>query len=116
VAYASHVLRLPRDAKRTGPTFARGKALHKEVASRTLPPQIVHRPKKGFETPLQRWLAGDFGRQVQDRILGPGSGLASCFDVQALLGARPALDNVSHELQQQLFSLWLTEEWTHILK
>ena len=116
VAYASHVLRLPRDAKRTGPTFARGKALHKAVASRTLPPQIVHRPKKGFETPLQRWLEGDFGREVRAKILGPSSGLAACFDVQALLGDSPALANVSHELQQQLFSLWLTEEWTHILK
>jgi len=116
VAYASHVLRLPRDAKRVGVLFGRGKALHKEVASRTLPSEIVHRPKKGFETPLQRWLVGDFGRQVRDRILAKTSGLASYVDVKALLGESSPDDNISHELQQQLFSLWLTEEWTHILR
>lgn len=116
VAYASHVLRLPRAAKRDGFLMARSKVVHKAVASASLPAAVVNRPKKGFETPLATWLASDFGRELRDSVLSPASPLASLVPAAALFGGVPKLDSVGHELQQQLFSLWVTNEWIDIFR
>ncbi len=115
VGYATHVLQLPRPAKRAGLLMGQGKVLHKQVALRSLPAPIVYRPKRGFETPLRRWLASDFGREVRDSVLSSRSALAAVLPAADLFESPPALGNVSHELQQQLFSLWVTNQWLDIL-
>jgi hypothetical protein len=75
----------------------------------------VYRPKRGFETPLRSWLASDFGREVRDSVLSSRSALAAVLPAADLFESPPALGNVSHELQQQLFSLWVTNQWLEIL-
>ena len=116
VAYASYVLRLPREAKRAGLLMTRGKVGHKDAARRSLPAAVVDRRKKGFETPLRTWLAGDFGRQIRDSVLSPSSPLASWLPASKLFAAPPSMQLVGHELQQQLFSLWAMSEWIDLFK
>jgi asparagine synthase (glutamine-hydrolysing) len=40
----------------------------KQVASRRLPREIVHRPKEGFSAPLKQWLTGS-GRELMEDLL-----------------------------------------------
>jgi asparagine synthase (glutamine-hydrolysing) len=116
VAYASYALSLPARAKRGGFLMRRGKVVHKAVAVRSLPRQIVDRAKKGFETPLRDWFAGDFGRAVRDRVLAPSAAIAGVLPATELFNSVPDMGHVSHELQQQLFSLWVTNEWIDVFR
>jgi len=116
VAYATRVLQLPRAAKRAGLAMQRSKVMHKAIAARRLPHAIVNRPKKGFETPLAKWFATEFGRGIRDSVLASSAPLASVLPAETLLGGVPPLWAVGHELQQQLFSLWAMNEWIGIFR
>ena len=48
------------------------KAAMKKALAGHLPPDILHRKKRGFGTPMGAWLKGELGR-VLDRILSPES-------------------------------------------
>jgi asparagine synthase (glutamine-hydrolysing) len=117
VAYATHVLRLPLRRRRRGLLMQRGKAQHKDVALSSLPADVVNRPKRGFETPLQRWLAGELGRAVTAQLKSPSAPVAGLLPVAELLGASATTSTgVDYERQQQIFSLWLTDEWTKLYR
>lgn len=116
VSYASHVLRLPRHAKRDGFLMSRGKVVHKKVALRSLPGGVVNRPKKGFETPLSNWLAGDFGREMRATVFSSAAPLATLFPATELFAAMPSQRGGAHEQQQQLFSFWVTNEWMGLFR
>jgi len=47
--------------------------------------------------------------------LGASGLLAAVLPAADLFESPPALGNVSHESQQQLFSLWVTNQWLEIL-
>ena len=44
------------------------KALEREMAKGLLPESVIHAPKRGFVSPVPRWVRGDFG-QCAERIL-----------------------------------------------
>jgi asparagine synthase (glutamine-hydrolysing) len=58
---------LPADLKLRGSTQ---KYLLKEVASRHLPREIVHRPKTGFSAPVRAWVTRDL-RPLIEEVLAP---------------------------------------------
>ncbi len=111
VTYAAHVSRLPTHAKRRGLSRAVGKAMHKDVAEMSLPAAVVHRKKKGFETPLQTWLQGSLGQDVMGRLKSPHSRLSQHMPLERLMPQLKRSGGVAHETQQQIFSMWMTEEW-----
>ncbi|MEM9655974.1 MAG: asparagine synthase (glutamine-hydrolyzing) [Actinomycetota bacterium] len=45
------------------------KYLHKKVAARMLPKQVMRRPKKGFATPVDAWFATEFASTIQRSVL-----------------------------------------------
>jgi asparagine synthase (glutamine-hydrolysing) len=45
-----------------------GKYVLKRAVDGLLPPEIIHRPKQGFGTPMREWLRGDFGRRAQREV------------------------------------------------
>lgn len=49
------------------------KAVHKKAAQRMLPDEIVHRRKRGFATPVDRWFAGELEPTLRRVVLGEGS-------------------------------------------
>jgi asparagine synthase (glutamine-hydrolysing) len=57
-------------------TFRRRKRVLMAVASRYLPPEIIHRRKSGFGVPLRQWFAADgpVGRLLADVLEGPEVG------------------------------------------
>jgi len=58
----------------------RGKWLLGELYRDRLPPDILQRPKQGFEIPTDRWLRGPLNEMLQDAILSPRSRLADWID------------------------------------
>lgn len=114
IAYATHVLRLPMHRRRRGLLMQKGKAQHKEVALDCLPVDVVMRPKIGFATPLQSWLAGELGSKVSAQLLDPSAAISGLLPVRELLSNARLTSPVSYEAQQQIFSLWLTDEWTRL--
>jgi len=50
----------------------RGKALHKEALEGLVPAEVVHRPKLGWETPVDRWLRAELRPLAEEVLLGEG--------------------------------------------
>jgi asparagine synthase (glutamine-hydrolysing) len=53
----------------------RGKRLHRQAMRRTVPAEVLTRPKHGFSTPYDRWLRTSLGAEV-DRRFAAGTELA----------------------------------------
>ncbi|MEM7338504.1 MAG: asparagine synthase (glutamine-hydrolyzing) [Actinomycetota bacterium] len=66
----SFVESLPPNLKLRGRT---GKYGHKRAAEALLPSEIVHRPKLGFATPVDRWFANDLTAVVRRAVLADDS-------------------------------------------
>jgi len=62
----------------------RGKYLHKEAALRFLPESFVHRKKRGFATPIDKWFANELGPLIERTVLSPDSICCQVFDRNAL--------------------------------
>ncbi len=60
--------------------MGRGKYVHKLAAERMLPPDLVHRKKRGFDTPVDQWFAGEFAPYIRANVLGPDSLCSTILD------------------------------------
>jgi asparagine synthase (glutamine-hydrolysing) len=56
------------------------KYLHKKAALKWLPPEIVHRKKKGFANPIENWFRVKMKPFVDDCLLGRDSCMSQYFD------------------------------------
>jgi asparagine synthase (glutamine-hydrolysing) len=61
----------------------RSKVLLKAVAERTLPAEIVHRPKHGFMPPVGSWIRGTLRPFVEEHLLDPGALSVQWLEPQA---------------------------------
>lgn len=102
---------LPPDLKLRGLT---GKYIHKKAAARLLPPNVIKRRKKGFATPMDRWLQSDLVPYVRETLLSPDSATREYFEPAAVerMLAEHASGRVSH--QRQIFGLLVLELWHRI--
>jgi asparagine synthase (glutamine-hydrolysing) len=84
-----------------------GKLLLKKVMERYYPSDFLHRPKKGFGIPLQKWFApgGLLQETLRDRLRGEGSPLNELFNPDVI-------DLFIESLN--IYALWMLlflEEW-----
>ncbi len=56
------------------------KWLFKQICDGWLPPEIVRRPKQGFDLPVDEWLRGPLREQFHEAVLNPRSAVASYID------------------------------------
>jgi asparagine synthase (glutamine-hydrolysing) len=73
--------RLPDRVKLRGRT---GKWAVKALAEESLPAEIVHRRKAGFQVPLDAWFRGDLRDTAHDRLLSSGSFVTQVMDRTAV--------------------------------
>jgi asparagine synthase (glutamine-hydrolysing) len=52
--------------------FGRGKILLRKIGESRLPPEILSRPKRGFEVPLATWMKGKPGEMFREEISDEG--------------------------------------------
>ncbi len=87
------------------------KYIHKRVVEKWLPDEIVHRKKKGFETPIDSWLRRDLVSFVRRTLLQPDSASREYFSseyVNSLID-----DHVAgrQDYRRHLFALLAFELW-----
>jgi asparagine synthase (glutamine-hydrolysing) len=87
------------------------KYLLKKAVAKWLPPEIVHRKKIGFSTPVDQWFSKELRNYISDKLLGASSACGIYFD-QAAIG-RLIADHESkrHDHQRHLFNLLSFELW-----
>jgi asparagine synthase (glutamine-hydrolysing) len=78
---AEFALRLPPRTKIAG--FSRKRVLKAAVGD-LLPPDILHRPKRGFGVPLDRWFRTDLRRYVTSMLDAPKSRVGQHLDADAV--------------------------------
>ncbi len=72
---------LPADMRVRGQT---GKWLMKKSLERTLPRDILYRPKMGFVTPISRWFRGPLAAQARGLAASPTLAATGWFDMAAV--------------------------------
>ena len=102
------VERIPAELKLRGLTR---KYVWKRAARRWLPDQIVYRPKRGFETPVDLWFQRELSSSIRDTLLAPEAAARRYFEP-------PVLDRLIQEHlegrenhQRHLFGLLCFELW-----
>jgi asparagine synthase (glutamine-hydrolysing) len=68
---------LPSDLRLRG--WSGHKYLYRKAIARWLPEEILHRPKKGFETPFDEWFQEEIGGQVRDELTSSTSSCTRYF-------------------------------------
>ncbi|HYH01122.1 MAG TPA: asparagine synthase (glutamine-hydrolyzing) [Terriglobales bacterium] len=88
-----------------------GKYIFKKSMERLLPKEIIYRKKAGFPTPISKWMASAFSKQVADILLDSGTRDHGYFDrrvVKRLLDEH-ASGRINHE--RLLFPLLNFDLW-----
>ena len=57
-----------------------GKYLHKKAAAKWLPESVIHRKKKGFANPVDRWLRGSMWKFASECLLSDSAAVNQYFD------------------------------------
>lgn len=74
-------LRLPLELKVKG---KERKIILRHALRQILPPEVLNRPKRGFQVPLAEWFRGPLKQLVEDRCLGHGSPLSGIVQREAV--------------------------------
>lgn len=98
---------LPANLRVRGQT---GKYLLKKSLERTLPRDILYRPKMGFVTPISRWFRGPLA--VQARALGASTTLARTgwFDMAAIDALVAAHQSGRYDHGRQIWQMFMLEK------
>jgi len=92
--------------------IATGKYVHKQAARKWLPEEILARKKKGFDTPMDRWLRRiDLSERIRDSLLGTGSACREYFRPETILHLLEEHRRGSEDRRRQIFALLSLEEW-----
>ena len=88
--------------------WRQGKIVHKRMAERFLPAEIVQRPKKGFQVPFSAWSRGAWHDWVEELLLDGLEGILKRERVERLwrdhLAGRP-------DRARQIFALLILALW-----
>lgn len=88
--------------------WGKGKIVHKAMAERYLPADIVHRPKKGFQVPFGPWSRNEWRAWLEPLLLDGLDGLLRREGVERLwrqhLACKP-------DRSRQIFALMMLALW-----
>ncbi|MFN8542845.1 MAG: asparagine synthase (glutamine-hydrolyzing) [Candidatus Binatia bacterium] len=106
-------LALPRDAK-LGPTG--GKAVLRAIAAQLLPPEIVERPKHGFNLPIHRWIRTELRDAFETTLRGPAARDVGVLDPVAVAGLLARHVTGEIEASRSLWTLFTLVRWWERLR
>lgn len=88
--------------------WGKGKIVHKAMAERYLPAEIVHRPKKGFQVPFGAWSRNEWRSWLEPLLLDGLDGLLRRDGVESIwrqhLAGKP-------DRSRQVFALMMLALW-----
>jgi asparagine synthase (glutamine-hydrolysing) len=88
-----------------------GKSLHKEAMEGLLPKEIVHRPKLGWFTPVDRWLRSELRPLLEEVLLGEGELCGELFERDELVRLLESHVEGRADHTRQLFCLLSLGLW-----
>ncbi|HBG07392.1 MAG: asparagine synthase (glutamine-hydrolyzing) [Geobacteraceae bacterium GWC2_58_44] len=88
----------------------KGKFIHKKACEKWLPPFVIKRPKKGFDTPIDKWFRNELGGYVRDQLLG-GTICRRLFNASFLEEMMARHREGKENFQRHLFALLMLEKW-----
>ena len=99
---------LPSNLKVRGITR---KYIHKKAVEAWLPSEIVHRKKRGFQTPMDTWLQNDLASAAQTLFEQSDSACGRYFDVAFIREMIAAHKKRRDDHQKRLYALLCFELW-----
>ena len=88
-----------------------GKYLLKRAVEDLLPPEIVHRKKMGFPTPLRQWLRGPEAESVYSVLRNSNGLLAAYLDRRALDRLLDLHQRGQEDATDRIWRLWNLQIW-----
>ena len=85
------------------------KPILRTLAARHLPAAVAAAPKRGFEVPVARWLAGPLRPMLQDTLLARDARVRSFVDPSALAAFAAGTDDFPGNRPQSLWALLMLE-------
>jgi len=87
------------------------KYLYRKAIARWLPPEVLHRPKLGFDTPMDEWFQREMTGYVRERIAGRGSACARYFEPRYIEALIRQHAERRQDYTRALYSLLVFEMW-----
>jgi asparagine synthase (glutamine-hydrolysing) len=106
---AEFAFRLPTETKMPN---LHGKHLLRTLAARRLPDGLSELPKAGFTAPVGAWLAGAYGAQFAEEVLGAGSHVRDVLDTTHLTRLFQAHKTGTADHWYPLWASWVFERWS----
>ncbi len=103
---------LPASLKLRGKT---GKYLHKKALRRWLPPEIIARKKRGFATPMDRWLQGELVPSARLLLNAPDSVTRRYFRLEAVNEMIEKHQARRENYRRHIFALLSFELWHQVI-
>jgi len=87
------------------------KYLLKKIGEKLVPSDVLHRPKRGFAIPLERWFRNEISTYLREMLLGSASRVATLFRRQTI--ELLVHDHIVRQIDNSsmLFSLLCLEIW-----
>ena len=89
------------------------KYILRQLAKKYLPNDVVHAPKRGFESPLQQWIDGELKELIVDRLSSNNAytrHFISKQNLDTVLGTRSGVS--SQKRAKMLWALFTVEVWS----
>ncbi len=103
---------LPTSLKLRGKT---GKYLHKKALRRWLPPEIIARKKRGFATPMDRWLQKELVDSARRLLNAPGSATGRYFRLEGVNEMLAKHQGRRENYRRHIFALLCFELWHQVI-
>jgi asparagine synthase (glutamine-hydrolysing) len=88
-----------------------GKHAMREAMRDALPAEILARPKQGFGSPMEEWLRGAFGRDVQAAVRGSGLAQRNLLDYDLIDRLFAAHRRGRGDWSKHLWNLYCVSRW-----
>ena len=89
----------------------RTKWIFKRMCDGWLPNDIIHRPKQGFDLPIDDWLRGPLREVFAETVLSPSSRIAEYLDQKTIALLNRAHQRKRGQYGQMLWSLLVLGSW-----
>ncbi len=100
--------RLPLDLRLRGDA---GKWILRQLASRTIPREVLERPKQGFSPPVPEWLRRELKEMAHDQLFGRDSVLGDYVDIKVLRELWSDHQTGARENSQVLWDMLMFRLW-----
>jgi len=87
------------------------KYIHKKAAEKWLPPEIINRKKRGFETPMDEWLQGSFAEDAKKIFNSEDSASRNFFNLDFLNEIIDLHKSGKENFLRHIFALLSFEMW-----